>query len=418
MKKKISILVLFLIFSGLYSPSFSQEVSESENVQKAYSYIKYHETRIVGGNPVTDISKYPWIAALVHSYQEKIYDGQFCGGTLVAPDWVVTAAHCVCESLLDVKEPDEIDVVLGMLDLKAEPETYERIKVSKIIVHPNYNADLTDNDVALLKLQTPSSQQEIGYLATKDSDKAQSTPNGTVVMGTIIGWGDTEQQTRSYPAQLQEVTLPLVSNEECSNFFEDGQITRNMLCAGFVEGEKDACFGDSGGPLVTTRSDGAYTLVGIVSWGNGCAQPDTYGVYTRVSRIQQWVLQMTGSPVILTDSAPATIFSGNDTVVYGWQGINNLIIKSGAHAKLINFPGINLITIEVPSSQFSVYRAGATVTLQDEVGGTMVVMPATASAQLIVFDDITTTLEIERDKAIMLGNQAVTTIKNMVNITE
>ncbi len=381
------------------------------------------EVRIVGGEPVIAPSKYPWMAAIVDSIEieQDISYGQFCGGTLISSEWVVTAAHCVCDSLTDIISPNEIDVVLGMVDLKANPNSYERIEVSTIIIHPNYNPELSDNDIALLKLKSPSAKQSIGYLATEETISSILTSwdfTGSLedslppVMATTMGWGDTQAQRRLYPTQLQEVNVPLVSHDECSSVFGYGEITNNMICAGFIEGGKDSCFGDSGGPLVVPNTEGGHTLVGIVSWGDGCAQPNTYGVYTRISKMREWVFQqikLTNPPIIvLTDSSPTTIYSGSDVRVYGCNsGFNNLNIQSGARVKLINFPGNNLINIKASSSLFSVSRSGATVTLNEPNNGTIINMPATASVQFITFENLTTILQIQSNK-VMLGKQEVT----------
>ncbi|MBF0203932.1 MAG: serine protease [Desulfamplus sp.] len=426
MRRLFCIFLLLFLISGFSSqistfPSvaFAQDISQTETdlnpspntlEQPPKTFepspnIAYNQTRIVGGGSVTDPTKYPWIAALVDSSEQDISYGQFCGGTLIAPGWVVTAAHCACEddSVIPVKA-ETIDVVLGVVNLKATPDTYERIKVEKVIIHPDYDAYWTNNDVALLKLQTPSSQPKINFLASPESEQL---PLESTVMATIMGWGWTKPKVRSYPDQLQEVNIPLISNEKCASVFGVGEITENMLCAGFSEGGKDACQGDSGGPLVVPHPDGGYVLTGIVSWGNGCAQPDAYGVYTRISMMRNWILQQIGYPVVLTDSTPTTIYSGSDIIVYGCQGINNLTVQSGAHAKLINFPGNNNITIQADSSLFSVSRSGATVTFQDNVNGTKVVMPATNTTQLIIFDDLTRNLVIKEGK-VFLGNQIIT----------
>ncbi|MBF0302854.1 MAG: serine protease, partial [Desulfamplus sp.] len=233
-------------------------------------------------------------------------------------------------------------------------------------------------------------------------------------------WGDTEVHRSSYPAQLQEVDLPLVFNDECAAVFEEGEITDNMLCAGFAEGGKDACFGDSGGPLVVPYAKGGYNLIGIVSWGYGCAQPNSYGVYTRVSKMRDWIFSQLGfSYIVLTDSTTKIIYSGSNVKVYGCAGINNIIIQSGANAKLINFPGNNNITIQASWSFFKISRSGATVTLRDETDNIKVTIPATSSTQYITFDnlnstdDLTKKLKILNGK-VMFGNQEISKIEVVV----
>ncbi|MBF0377802.1 MAG: serine protease [Desulfamplus sp.] len=381
------------------------------------------QIRIVGGNPVDDPSKYPWMTAIVDSaeIQEDINSGQFCGGTLIAPQWVVTAAHCVCDSPANIIDINDIDVVLGAVDLKAAPDTYERIEVSRIIVNPDYDPYLTDNDVALIKLKRASAQTPIDLIATPDSDPSLniSSSSDITTMATAIGWGDTEaQKQRSlYPNQLQEVDLPLVSNQDCSKFFGEGEITDNMLCAGFIDGGKDSCFGDSGGPLVIPYQNGGYNLIGVVSWGNGCAQPNSYGVYTRVSKMRDWIfeqIRLANAPIVLTDSKLTTIYSGSDLTVYGSSGINSLYIQKNSNVKLINFQEIGFIAIQGDSSLFLVSRLGATVTLKDKTNETTIIMPATKNIKLIMFENITTILKIQSNK-VMLGNQEVSKSEQIVN---
>ncbi|MBF0235201.1 MAG: serine protease [Desulfamplus sp.] len=411
------------LISGAPSLSFAQNISTdtvdlSLTGSASNEVVISHETRIVGGQTVTDPSKYPWMAALVYSNEDDLSFGQFCGGVLIEPFWVLTAAHCVCEDYSTLPlQAQSIDVVLGMLNLNASPDTYERIEVSKIIVHPDYDDILTDNDFALIQLKTPSTKQPIDFLATPENDFSIlkiSLASKKNIMATAMGWGSTEPKNRSYPDQLQEVKIPLVSNDDCAVFFGEGEITENMLCAGFVEGGKDACLGDSGGPLVTLHPDGGYILTGIVSWGNGCAQPESYGVYSRVSKGRDWIFQQTGYPVILTDSTPTKIYSGGETTVYGGNWINNLTVQSGAHAKLVNFPGINIISFQESSSLFRVSRSGATVTFEDEINKTKLVISASNAIQLIGFEDLTAILQVQSGKVI-LGDQTVTQIEAVVN---
>ena len=120
---------------------------------------------------------YPWMAALIHRDYDPV-DGQFCGGSLIAPNWVLTAAHCLYD-----EEPENLEVVLGLLNLDEKPK--ERINVEEIIIHPKYDEDTSDFDVALLRLAKASQQKPIEMIPSGDPDGIAAP--GT--MATIIGWG-------------------------------------------------------------------------------------------------------------------------------------------------------------------------------------------------------------------------------------
>lgn len=268
MFKRLFVLVLFWLM--LFPASVAAEPAQ----QSGEDQINLSSLRIVGGKEVFDPSKYPWMAFLTMNNEgDDLYSGQFCGATLIAPSWVVTAAHCVMNDDVAMQRKN-FDVVLGTLSLDAQPGEYERIPVRRIIAHPQYGKIIeSDNDIAYLELERPSEQTPIQKLSRQDV-----YPSGT--MATAMGWGALEEGG-DYPVQLQEVDLPLVSNIQCADVSED-IITANMLCAGYLEGGKDTCQGDSGGPLVIEGENG-HTLAGVVSFGDGCARPDSYGIYARVS---------------------------------------------------------------------------------------------------------------------------------------
>ena len=229
--------------------------------------IKKFQTRIVGGveaNP----GEFPYIV----SFQVNGF-GHFCGGSLIDKDWVLTAAHCVSGD-------KEATVVLGLHSQKDSSKA-ETIKSSRIIVHPSYNAEKHDYDFALVQLSQRSSHAPIGLNRTP-LDKL----NGS--MSTTAGWGNTKEGGSSLPDLLQKVDVPLVSREACSKSYPN-QITERMVCAGFQEGGKDSCQGDSGGPLVVKDKNGNHSLVGVVSWGEGCARPNLYGVYGDVGSVMPWI---------------------------------------------------------------------------------------------------------------------------------
>ncbi|RKZ74498.1 MAG: hypothetical protein DRQ57_10920 [Gammaproteobacteria bacterium] len=261
--------------------------------------------RIVGGE-ISNHNAWPWMAILVMHDQSPL-EGQFCGGTLIHPQWVLTAAHCV----EDIFSSRSIDVLFGMHNLRTDEG--ERVPVQKIVIHPNYQN--LDSDIALLKLEKPVAYTPVNLINSDMSTEGK--------MATALGWGNTSAlDTRPiFLDELRQVELPIVSNTECSNIHHWFEITPNMLCAGFIEGGKDSCQGDSGGPLVIKNESGdGWNQVGIVSFGDGCAQPGSYGVYTRVSIFNDFLTEQLcelEAPVMTLDVIE------NNTLVISWSQVAN-----------------------------------------------------------------------------------------------
>jgi len=178
-----------------------------------------------------------------------------------------------------------IQVLLGE-HLISVPDGETRFNVEKIIQHPRYTFDEFSYDFSLLRLSTPITfNDKIApvCLPTSSGDFAS-------VDAIVTGWGDTTDGGESATV-LQEVTVQTITNARCRQAYDD-TVDRSMICAGVEGGGKDACSGDSGGPLVTLLS-GRYNLIGVVSWGEGCALPDFPGVYGRVTSISDWIQQNT-----------------------------------------------------------------------------------------------------------------------------
>lgn len=253
-----------------------------------YSYAA--QTRIINGSAVDDASN-RWYFTV--SYR---YDGAHtCGGTLIAPTWVLTAAHC-----WEDPRTDKDTVALGSYTLANQRD----IAIKQAIVHPDYIGD--DNDIALFELQEPITDIT-PVILDRASPLAANTPSW------VAGWGvSTEGSQTSEPA-LMEVFVPLVDVNDCNRSYGGG-VTDNMICAGYMEGGKDSCQGDSGGPLIS-RYHQQWIQTGIVSWGEGCAQARYPGVYTKVQNYIAWIEQHTGAlphPVETVTTEPPL----NPAVVY------------------------------------------------------------------------------------------------------
>jgi len=261
MKFRILAVVMTIVLIGINSVQAGVD-ADGEIIEN-----RARPTKIVGGE-TSEPASWKWMAALLNADASSNSEGHFCGASLVRANWVVTAAHC-----LEDVSAEEIVVLLGAHDLKNDKGV--RINVKKIIPHPDYNRDTMDNDIALIELETPAADE-----FTPVSLWEKEINDGTEA--TILGWGNLSSTGEEYPEKLQQVSVPVVSNSEC-NIPYNNEITENMFCAGLKEGGKDSCQGDSGGPLVISNSNKWY-LAGVVSWGEGCAGKDYYGVYARTSR--------------------------------------------------------------------------------------------------------------------------------------
>ncbi len=234
------------------------------------------ETRIINGSR-SQSDDWPWMVAIISS-DSSPSTGQFCGGTLIHPSWVLTAGHCA-----DGETIDTIEVVLGQPDLNDNQG--EIVGIRQIIRHPDYDyhPENPNADLALLQLDKPYTQSAVLRVADNYSGPA---PAGS--SATVIGWGLTNANVKSsFSDVLRQTEVPIASNEVCNQSY-DGDVTEKMLCAGYEKGGTDACVGDSGGPLVVETQTG-WQQVGIVSWGEGCALPNYYGVYTRVPSFLEFV---------------------------------------------------------------------------------------------------------------------------------
>jgi len=237
-------------------------------------------SRIVGGQNA-DVNEYPWQAGIVSKGSVR----PWCGGSLVNSKWVLTAAHCTAG-----ESASGIQVLLG--DHKTNQNDHVVFNVAAIQDHPDYNSQTTDYDFSMLQLATA-----VDFDAHADIRPVCLPPAGfsgdyAEVIATVTGWGTTSSGG-SQSTTLKEVDVGVITNQQCRNNYgySSSWITDSMLCAVVPGGGKDACQGDSGGPLVANQQNYGqnYELIGVVSWGIGCADANHPGVYARVTNQLSWV---------------------------------------------------------------------------------------------------------------------------------
>ncbi|XP_053308421.1 transmembrane protease serine 5 [Spea bombifrons] len=234
-------------------------------------------SRIIGGSDVV-LGRWPWLVSLY------LNDRHVCGGSIVAHQWIVTAAHCVH----NYRSPQLANwsVYSGIVSHLPMRQNILVSTVEKIVYHQKYNDRSHDYDIALMKLQIPLNYSD-SVRPVCLPQYGREIPAGTECW--VAGWGYTHPDSTHVPQSLKEAMVPIISTKKCnSSCIYDGDITPRMLCAGYLDGKVDACQGDSGGPLVC-QIDYKWRLVGVVSWGMGCAEPNHPGVYTKIASFLDWI---------------------------------------------------------------------------------------------------------------------------------
>ncbi len=310
----------WMLVAALWMPTVAASADEATG----RSASEHYTVRTVGGKEA-ESGAWPWQVALMHPGEGGSL--QFCGGSVIHPRWVLTAAHCA--------EPftaDEIEVLAGTRDLD---EGGRRIGVKAIWLHPGYvDPANSGNDIALLELDRPAGVEKAVALPDARRAAAVAKPG---VPATVIGWGllrplqcvsggeegtfpcrlrgggighyvddltgKPVKESHVTTSRLMQVVLPLVGEEACLDAYPGAAIDDRTLCAGLSTGGKDSCQGDSGGPLVVRDGD-EWVQVGVVSWGASCAKPGQYGVYARTGAFAEWVNRTTGL-VLATSGAVA-----------------------------------------------------------------------------------------------------------------
>jgi Trypsin len=261
------------------SPPPSQSKSQDPTRRAILEYqtrmqeINRQRGRIAGGL-FADPGQFPWQVALIKAgWNPK--DGAFCGGSIVAPRWILTGA-----------QGEDQDVFVGSVDLNNGGQI---LKVAGIYKHQRFRPLTFDNDVALLLLSADiTSGQPIALLQPSEAPPRLAPRR----FGRISGWGQVRENGPK-SGQLKYIDVPFQDQSLCiANYRKDDPdytVTPNMICAGYNNAnEGDACGGDSGGPLIVPV-DGTFKLAGVVSWGDGCSRAGLYGLYTRLVNYLPWI---------------------------------------------------------------------------------------------------------------------------------
>ncbi|XP_078033116.1 trypsin-2 isoform X2 [Augochlora pura] len=240
--------------------------------------------RIVNGTKAFS-KQFPYQVSLQRSYNTR----HFCGGSLIDEYYVLTAAHCMFLSGEQIL-PWTVTVVGGELQLNTQTKVGQRRGVAEIHVHQDFDSSTLQNDVALLRLKVPFKLTEE---ITPIRLAVEPPKTGTVCQ--VSGWGYPSEDYPVVSNDLMYVDLPIIDTDLCGKLMVNvTEMLPGMFCAGYMEGQRDACQGDSGGGMICNGQ-----LQGVVSGGSGCARPETPGIYSSVLFFEEWILANMKAPEAL-----------------------------------------------------------------------------------------------------------------------
>lgn len=286
----------------------------------------------------------PWMVALVDATEPNAYRGQFCGGSLIAETWVLTAAHCVA----GITAAD-VDVVIGRYTLSSNEG--ERIYVADIISHFAFNPLTANSDIALIKLAQPATAGEPIQLIGTATERLDDPD----MPARVTGWGLVPENENPFPDDLHGVDLPIAAQSVCRDTYGEFSVRGRMICAGVPEGGLDACRGDSGGALTVKNGDD-WVQVGIVSWGSACGLPNSYGVYSRITEFEGWLARQLGADfqpaqvVQLAESKRIDVANLNMPRMYE---LDEIVVEDDGKTSAIYYSRFNYIIATTHEASFT-----------------------------------------------------------------
>lgn len=297
--KLLCLIILYVLISG--------STTGTARAQARVPVPTPREQQVVGGEDAT-VGEFPWQGWFTFRTSGGTYS---CGASLIHSKWVLTAAHCANNAIIS-------QVLLGAHTMSDSSDPGRQVlPVQAVHVHPDFNWRGNDNDIALIELATPATENERVRSIAIVNDTTDAPLYAPDELAIVTGWGALSEGGMAADT-LQKVELPIVDLSTCNETY-DGGVTEKMLCAGYPEGGKDSCQGDSGGPLIVSDGMDGWKQAGIVSWGVGCARPDFYGVYTRVASYTEWIITTTngeiGTPPTPAPTSSATLTSTGTALV-------------------------------------------------------------------------------------------------------
>ncbi|XP_067673139.1 acrosin-like [Haliotis asinina] len=264
-----------------YPPPSLKEIQKTCGIRPSNLTRGY---RVVGGREAHKLS-WPWQVAIMTRYEEP-----YCGGTLIAPSWVLTAAHCIRKK----GRRRRVLVRMGEHDFQVYEGTEVTQKPNKDFPHPKFDYSTISNDIGLIRLKKPVHRiSGLGFACLPKKDEV--IPPKTLCY--TVGWGKRKNTHLFGAIALQEAKVPVVDARRCQSVF-DYEITGTQVCAGYARGGVDSCAGDSGGPLLCAHevnNTSRWFVYGITSYGEGCGRKGKFGIYTKVPSFVDWIEQVVNS---------------------------------------------------------------------------------------------------------------------------